>query len=100
MTVQIENTNVILSTVAQELHISEDELIKQGLRELLEHQLRDVKARIFEITGRYGISSVAEMDDRYQRGTLEESGSWRDLHELDHLEYKRDRLVQLLEAIP
>ena len=100
MTVQIENTNVILSTVAQELHISEDELIKQGLRELLEHQLRDVKARIFEITGRYGISSVAEMDDRYQQGTLEESEFWRDLHELDHLEYKRDRLVQLLEAIP
>jgi hypothetical protein len=100
MTVQIENTNVILSTVAQELHISEDELIKQGLRELLEHQLRDVKARIFEITGQYGISSVAEMDDRYKRGTLEESESWRDLHELDHLEYKRDRLVQILEAIP
>jgi len=39
------------------------------------------------------------MEARYRDGTLEEADSWRDLQRLDHLEYTRDRLVQLLEAV-
>jgi len=89
----------ILSTVAQELHISEDALLQQGLRALLERQLHQVKAQIFDLTGRYGVSSVEEMETRYREGTLEEADTWRDLQRLDHLEYKRDQLVQLLETL-
>ena len=89
----------ILSTVARELGISEDDLLKQGLRSFLERQLREVKAAIFEISGRYGVSSVTEMEARYQNGTLEEADSWRDLQRLDHLDHKRDRLIQLLEVV-
>ena len=89
----------ILSTVARELGISEDDLLKQGLRSFLERQLREVKAASFEISGRYGVSSVTEMEARYQNGTLEEADSWRDLQRLDHLEHKRDRLLQLLEVV-
>jgi hypothetical protein len=89
----------ILSTVSRELGISENDLLKQGVRSFLEHQLREVKAEIFEISGRYGVSSVTEMEARYRDGTLEEADSWRDLQRLDHLEYKRDRLLQLLEAV-
>jgi hypothetical protein len=89
----------ILSTVACELGISEDDLLKQGLRSFLERQLREVKAEIFEISGRYGVSSVTEMEARYRDGTLEEADSWRDLQRLDHLEHKRDRLLQLLEGV-
>jgi hypothetical protein len=91
--------NKILRTVARELKISEEELVKQGLRSFVERQLREVKAEIFELSGRYGVSSVEEMEARYRDGTLEEADSWRDLQRLDHLEYKQDRLVQLLEVI-
>jgi len=90
---------MILSTVAQELHISEEDLVKQGVRSILERQLREIKAEIFAINGQYSVSSVEEMEARYQDGTLEEADSWRDLQRLDHLEYKRDRLQQLLEAV-
>jgi hypothetical protein len=89
----------MLSTVAHELHISEEELLRQGLRRVLEHHLCAVKAEIFEITSRYGVSSVTEMEARYRDGTLEEADSWRDLQRLDHLEYTGERLVQLLEAV-
>ena len=89
----------MLSTVARELHISEEELLKQGLRRVLEHQLRAVKAESFEISSRYGVSNVAAMEARYRDGTLEEADSWRDLQRLDHLEYRCERLVQLLEAV-
>jgi len=89
----------MLKAVAQELHLSQKELLKQATRSLLERQLREVKAEIFQITGRYGVSSVEEMEARYRDGTLEEADSWRDLQRLDHLEYKRDRLLKLLGTV-
>ena len=92
-------TDPIISTIAQEMHISEDTLLKQGARALLERQLRQVKAQIFEITSRYGVASVEEMEARYREGTLEEADSWRDLQRLDHLEFERDRLQELLGAL-
>ena len=89
----------MLTTIAQELEIPEERLLKQGLRSVLEHELREIKAAIFEIHGRYKIADVAEMEARYQDGTLEEADSWRDFQRLDHLEYKRDRLRHLLSTI-
>ena len=96
MTVQVQ---AMLKTVAQELYLSQEELLRQGTRSLLERQLREIKAEIFQISGRYGVSSVEEMEARYRDGTLEEADSWRDLQRLDHLEYKRDRLLELLGAL-
>ena len=92
-------STAILKTVAQELHVSEEDLLKQGLRTFLERRLRAIKAEIFEICGRHGILNVEEMESRYRDGTLEEAVSWRDFQRLDHLEYKRDRLLQLIEAV-
>lgn len=77
----------------------QDELLKQGIRTLLERRLREVKSEIFEIAGRHGVSDVEDMESRYREGTLEEADSWRDLQSLDHLEYKRDRLIKLLEDL-
>jgi len=99
LTAPAVQTHTILGTVAKELQISEDDLLKQGLRTLLERRLREIKAEIFGITGRYGVSSVEEMEACYREGTLEEEDSWQDLQRLDHLEYKRDRLLQLIEAL-
>jgi len=89
----------ILKTVAEELHLCEEDLLKQSLRAFLERQLRELKAEIFQITGRYGVSGVEEMEARYRDGTLEEADTWQDLQRLDHLEYKRDRLLKLLETL-
>ena len=91
--------NAILTTVARELQLSEEDLVRQGLRSVLERQLREVKAEIFALHGRYGVSSVEEMEAHYQDGSLEEADSWRDLQRLDHLEHKRDRLLKLLGAV-
>jgi hypothetical protein len=96
MTAQVQ---AMLKTVAQELYLSQEELLRRGTRSLLERQLRAIKAEIFQISGRYGVSSVEEMEARYRDGTLEEADSWRDLQRLDHLEYKRDRLLKLLETL-
>ncbi|MFQ5435011.1 MAG: hypothetical protein ACE5FD_09060 [Anaerolineae bacterium] len=95
MTIQ----TTLLDQVAQTLQIPEEELLRQGLTAYLERQLRMVKAEIFELYGRYHIASVQEMEARYKDGTLEEANSWQDFKRLDHLEYKRDQLQQLLENV-
>ena len=89
----------VFSTVAQELHLSEGDLVRQGVRALLQSQLLQINAQILVIRGKYGVSSVDEMDARYQRGALEEGDSWRDYQRLDHLEFERDRLYKLAEAL-
>ena len=96
MSAQVQS---VFKTAARELHLFPEDLLKQGTRTLLERQLREVKAEIFRITGRYGVASVMEMEERYRDGVLEEADSWRDLQRLDHLEYKRDRLLGLLETL-
>jgi len=92
-------TIAILSEVAEELHIPEDDLIRRGLHSYLERQLRTIQADIFELTSRHNVVSVEEMDGHYRNGTLEEADTWQDLQRLDHLEYKRDRLQQLLDTL-
>ena len=94
-----EEGQMMLRTVAKELRIAEDDLLRQGLRSFLKHQLRTVKTEIFALNGRYGVSSAEEMEARYRDGTLEEADSWQDLQRLDHLEYKRDGLLKLLESL-
>jgi len=89
----------ILSSVAQELQLTEADLLKQGARALLERQLVQLRAELFQIYGRYGVRSVEAMETRYQEGTLDEATSWRDFQRLDHLEFERDLLGKLLESL-
>ena len=89
----------VFKVVSKELNISQEDLMLHGLRRYLESQLRDVQAEIFQISGQYGVSTVKEMENRYRVGTLEEASSWRDAQRLDHLEYKQERLSQLLSSL-
>ena len=91
---------MVIKTAAEELGLSQDDLMMQGLRQFLERQLREAQAQIFQIVGSYGVKRVEDMEERYRTGVLEEAPSWRDLQRLDHLEYKRDRLLRLLESLP
>jgi hypothetical protein len=95
---QVEVTP-LLGAVAQELQLSEADLVRQGMRALVERQLLQVNAQVLEIAGKYGVSSVDEMEAQYQAGTLAESESWRDYQRLDHLEFERDRLRDLFESL-
>ena len=57
MTGRIET---MLKAVADELHLSEEELLKQSLRVFPERQLQKVEAEILQITGRHGVLGVEE----------------------------------------
>lgn len=93
------DTQTLLKTMSDELQLSQAELVQQSVFSYLEGQLRQIKAEIFQITGQYQVANVQEMEARYEAGTLAEAETWRDLQRLDHLEYKRDHLLKLLESI-
>lgn len=93
------STITILGEVAEALQLPEDDLIRKSVHSYLERQLRAVQAEIFEITSRYTVTGVEDMESRYRDGTLEEADSWQDLQRLDRLEYKRDQLKKYLESL-
>jgi hypothetical protein len=93
------STITILGEVAEALQLPEDDLIRKSVHSYLERQLRAVQAEIFEITSRYTVTGVEEMEGRYRDGTLEEADSWQDLQRLDRLEYKRDRLKKYIKSL-
>jgi hypothetical protein len=93
------STITILGEVAEALQLPEDDLIRKSVHSYLERQLRAVQAEIFEITSRYTVTGVEEMEGRYRDGTLEEADSWQDLQRLDRLEYKRDQLKKYIKSL-
>lgn len=95
MQTEITKTLEILS---RELSLSEDEIIKEGLKIFLERKLREVKSEIFRITGKYKIKSSEEFDELYKTGQVEEKDSLSDYQKLDHLEFKKDEIERLLQA--
>ena len=92
----IAEVNPVFKSVADELCLSEPELITQSLRALLESQLIKVNAQILAIHGEYGICSIEEMDAFYRNGKLEEADSWRDFQRLGHLEFERDKFLTFI----
>ena len=92
-------TQRIIDALAQELRLPKENVLEQGLKTFLERNLREIKVEIFQITGKYGVSSVEEMEGRYKQGTLEEENTWPDFQRLDHLEYKREHLENLLREL-
>ena len=92
-------TDKILHKVSQELHLAEDDVMIEGMKAVVERKLLEINAQIFDITQRHHVASAEEMDAHYRSGKLKEIDSWDDFQRLDHLEYRRDQLVHLLNTI-
>ena len=95
----VGNGQQALKIASETLGVPQDDLLIHGLRRYLQSQLYDVQANIFQITGQYNVSDVADMDARYRDDSLDEASSWRDLQRLDHLEYKCEQLERLLKTL-
>ncbi len=59
-------TSKILQKVSQELHLAEDELMIEGMKAILERKLLELNMQIVDITTRYKVTSVMEMEHRYR----------------------------------
>ncbi len=90
-------TTKTLEVLSRELSLSEDEIIKEGVKIFLERKLREIKSEIFRITGKYKIASAEEFDHLYKTGQVDEKDSLTDYQKLDHLEFKKEEIERLLQ---
>lgn len=88
---------VVLEEAAETLGIPVDELTKQGLKALLERELRSIRVEIISICQKYGVSSWEGMNELIVEDKVEEGKILDDFQRVDSLTAKARRIQQLLE---
>lgn len=93
------DNQVNIKEITKDLNIDYHTFLHQSQRLFIEEKLKEIKAQIHEITGKYNIQSIAEFDKLYQEGKIEEHTSMEDFKKLDRLEYQRDKLETYLQQV-
>jgi len=88
-----------IKEVSKTLGISEDELVKKGVKAYLEMELRKVKAEIYGVFSKYKVGSFKELDEKISSGELSETETFEDFTKLDYLESKREKIEKLLSGL-
>lgn len=85
--------------ISKELGVSEEELVRKGVKAYLEMELRKVKAETYGIFSRYGVNSLRELDEKISKGELSETETFEDFTKLDYLESMREKIERLLGGL-
>jgi len=82
--------------ISETLGVSEDDLVKRGVKAYLEMELRRVRAEMYGILSKYKVGSFRELDERISRGDLSETETFEDFTRLDYLDSVREKIERLL----
>ena len=85
--------------IAPILKITPEELERESLKTYLHIRLKRCESELFNLTRKYGVSSIEDFEDEYRRGNIEEEGTWADFFRMDHLEAKRESIMGALGEI-
>lgn len=89
----------VIDSVAKELHMSPNELIKEGVRTYLKQTLSKIESELFILAKKYGVKDVFELDSRVKEGLISEKDAYDDYFAYDNLEADREKIKRLLEEI-
>ena len=90
---------VDVHTIAQEFSLSAEDLTRESLRAYLLAQLRTLEAERQARCAKFGVKTLAEMDDLLQRGTVTEESILEDFQHVDYLTTRVARITQMLEDV-
>lgn len=93
---QTENT---IKKISTHFNLTQEAILRESMIALLEKKLREVQTNVLEIHGKYKIQSIYEFENLYKTGKIEESISYQDYQNLDHLEYKKEIIEGLLKEL-
>lgn len=85
--------------IASKLQLTPQELEQASLRLFLSHKLRLVESQLFGLVRKYGVRTVAELDELVQRGQVHETEAFEDYFEFDHLQAEREMLLDSLKEL-
>ena len=86
-------------SIAPKLQLSPQELEHASLRLFLNHNLRLVESQLLSLARKYGVQTVAELDELVRSGRIHEAEAFEDYFEFDHLEAERDVLLDSLKEL-
>jgi len=92
-------TAIIVERVSKALGVPPDELVRKGVEEYLEAQLRVCFAEIRELEVWYGVKSTDELEEKIRKGIVTEHPAWEDLIVLENLEERVEKIRKELEAL-
>jgi len=82
----------MVERISKVLGVPPKELVKKGLEELLQAQLRACFAEIAEIKNRYDVKSASELEEKIAKGSVQEHPAWEDLILLENLEERAKKI--------
>jgi hypothetical protein len=65
----------------------------------LNHKLRLVESQLLSLARKYGVQTVAELDELIRSGRIHEAEAFEDYFEFDHLEAVRAVLLDSLKEL-
>ncbi|RZN43512.1 MAG: hypothetical protein EFT35_01105 [Methanophagales archaeon ANME-1-THS] len=89
---------VLIKKVEELLNMRREELMKEGLRALLEKKYRELRVEILTLYQKYKVSSIEELDEKINRGELSETETFEDFTRLDFLEGEADKIKEILKS--
>lgn len=94
----VEN-EAIVERLSKVLGVPAKELVRKGLEELLESQLRICFSEIQEIKVKYDIKSAESLEKKISKGEVEEHPAWEDLIALENLEERAKKIREELVSL-
>ncbi|WP_029523026.1 hypothetical protein [Persephonella sp. KM09-Lau-8] len=88
-----------ITSIAKELSIPEDELIKESLKKYLQDKLLEIESEIFRIKKRFSVENIYELDKKAKEGEIIEEEAFEDYFLLDNLEAEKEKIEKLLEKL-
>ncbi len=85
--------------LAQELDLTEDELIRQGMRAFILERIRLFSAEKQARCAKFGVTSLEEMDELIRKGQVAEKDILEDFQDVDYLEARIKRLEWFLKHL-
>lgn len=89
----------VINTIAKELHMKPNDLLKESLKNYLEQRISKIEADLFLIVKKYGVKDVFEFDDKIKKGLISENQAYDDYFMLDNLQAEYEKLKKILEKI-
>jgi len=87
----VENAEIV-ERLSKVLGVPPDELVRKGIEEFLESQLRICYAEINEAKTRYDVKNAAGLEKKIRKGAVAEHPAWEDLIVLENLEERAQKL--------
>lgn len=85
--------------VAQELAMSEEQVMRESLRALLRAKIHSLDAERRARCARFGVSTLQELDELVRAGKVDEDAVLDDFQNVDYLTNRIARLQHLLGEI-